>query len=796
MSQFWPRIASEYKAGAAHQFLLHFNAHDLARDDIYGYLPMLYYLMEQLNTLGCDLVIGYSPSQGIIWPDVNRWKAAQKLLGLLPHEEAWEGKVSDIPPMGEFRPDGTFIPNQVGNTRIRATVGEVSAESEPIQIVTDQILRLEISPREGVITSGKMRQFTLTAYDRSGHAIRVRQAEWRVIGNIGSVTPAGVFTATKVGEGKVRAVVGKVTAESGEITVVPGALAKLKIESPGDRISPGEPHAFELSGEDAYGNRVMVDKAVWEALGEDESQPVRIPINSKVVHWNLHEDKFITGKLPPNEELRTKLDGLLHQEHAKVGLVINFVEKIVPNAELTTLEKEVLLFLDTFQHWAMDLDMRLQKHIVLLVTQNLAEVQPALTRNPDIPVVEIPFPDYDERLTFIEHLMNLPVGEPPENHAQLTSRLTLAADLSKEQLARDTAGLNLFGIHDVALQSEEMRQPITRELVTSYRRESVEIFSRGILEVGSTSSDLEAVGGLDHVVDVIRDVGAAMNEGDLRRVPRGMLFLGIPGTGRLLAAKLLAGHGNMSFVRLKNAREGLGMEYAVPGVEERIYERNLKFAINFIRAITPVVAFIDEIDQAGTVRVDMQPDRFDSVLPVELLNAISDPALHGKVIWIGASNRPDLMDPIFRRSGVFDYKLIFLPPTEAERSEILEMFCKSLPIDVQNIDFGRIAADQYTKGLSTSDLAAIVQRSYNIAKRSNRQAVTEADLTESMTDFVPDYSREMNEFMGLLALREANSRSMIPAVLPPEFREYLEGNRLNKTKINQRLMALRRELGL
>ena len=82
--------------------------------------------------------------------------------------------------------------------------------------------------------------------------------------------------------------------------------------------------------------------------------------------------------------------------------MINFVEKIAPNAELATFEKEILMFLDTLQHWAMDLEMRLQKHILLLVSQNVAEVHPALTKNADIPVVEILFPDYDERLAFDE----------------------------------------------------------------------------------------------------------------------------------------------------------------------------------------------------------------------------------------------------------------------------------------------------------------------------------------------------------------------------------------------------------
>lgn len=613
MSQFWDRIASEYHAGVSHQFLLHFNVEDLVRDEVYGYLPMFPYVMEQLNVLGCDFVIGYAPSQGVVWPDINRWKAIQKWLGLLPHEE-----------------------------------------------------------KKG-----------------------------------------------------------------------------------------------------------------------DES---RSPINSKIHHWNLHEDGFLTGKHPPSDVVRKNLDALAHEGRAKVGLVINYVEKIVPTTELTALDKESSLFLDMIHGWAGDFDVRMKKNIVLLMTQNLAEVHPSLLKQSEIPAVEIPFPDYNERLEFIKYLINIPIPSPPPTDSQITKPVTLAPEFSVEQFARDTSGLNLFGIHDVALRAEEVQTAITLELTESYRRNRVEIFSHGIVEVLDTFADLQGIRGMDHVIAVIRDVAAAMSEGDLRRVPRGLLFLGTPGTGRAMAAGMLAGHANMACVRLRNIRE-IGAEFAYPSGEEHAYERNLKLAINFIQAVAPVVVLID-MDRAWALRASLQPSHLVSTLPVELLNAIDDPSLHGKVIWVGSSNRPDLMDAIFRRDGVFDHRLVFLPPAPAERADILEHFFNDAEIAVQHVDFGKIGGDGFTDGLCSSHLNVIVQRSYNIAKRNNRQAVTEADLIEAAIDYVPEYSPEMNEFTALLALREANSRSMIPAELPEEFRGFVAGNRINKTAINQRVIELAQQLGL
>jgi SpoVK/Ycf46/Vps4 family AAA+-type ATPase len=796
MPKFWDRISEEYNASSAHLFLLHFNVHDLAYDEVYGYLPMMYYLMEQLNVEGCDVVLGYSPSQGVIWPDIRQWRSVQRLLGLQPHEETWAEATGEIPPMGEFRPDGSFIPDQLGIAQIRATVGDISAESEPIFVMSDQIQRLQITPHQLEIESGKMFRFTLTAYDRQGRSIGVQHARWSVFGapgGIGVITREGVFRAMKAGVGQVRAqLIGRdERAVSGEITVVPGKLLELKVaDSANRRIRAQEPSTFELVGTDAHGNVINVENAQWEVIRADESGQRRVPINSRVIHSEIHKDPLIAGKLPPGKELREKFDTLLHQDVVKVGLVINFMERIIPNADLTVLDQETAMFLETFQRWALDFDVRLKKHAILLVTQDLSGVHPALAKNPDIPVVEIPLPSYDERLEFVEHLMNIPAQEGLDKRTQFTTPIRLAPDLTKEELAGEAAGLNLFGIHDVALRAEEARQPITRELVASYRRESVKVFSRGILQVSSPRAiDFESVVGLDHVVNVIRDIVDGMNEGDLRRVPRGMLFLGNPGTGKILAAELLAGHGNMTVIHLKNA-----IEYAASEGDARAYEHNVTFAINFIRALTPAVVCI-EADH-GTMRSDIVRDHPDSMLPIELLNAINDPSLHGEVIWIGISSRPDLMDPIFWKYGIFEYRLIFLPLSEVERPRILEMLCRGIGEGNQDINFGRVVAEAHTDDLSVRDFSIIVDRSYNIAKRNGRNALTEADLIEAMTDFVPDYSPEMNLFIGLLALREANSRSMLPRMLPPEYSEFLENNRIDKTAINQRLKELSGQLGL
>ena len=398
-------------------------------------------------------------------------------------------------------------------------------------------------------------------------------------------------------------------------------------------------------------------------------------------------------------------------------------------------------------------------------------------------MVVIPFPDYEERLRFLEHLHDAADGA-----AQM--RKTLGNNREREALARETVGLNLFGVHDVVQQAVAAEQRAGGPPVLNYRRESLRTFSHGVLELGETHPGPSDDGW--YVMRVIRDIVDGVKNEDLRRVPRGILCLGPPGTSKAYAARVLAGEANMPLVQLRYANQ-VGEVTLSISENGNTYERNLNTALNYIRSIAPAVVFMDDIEQASP-HTAMHPDELDQTMPHALVNAISDASLQGKVIWVGASQRPDLMPPIFRRYGIFDTKLIMLPPNSGGRVVILSIFCRGQTAG--NINFQALVGGSETDGLTWRDLLIIVQRANNFARRSNRDKITENDLRQAIHDFIPDYSREMQIFMGLLALREANSRMMIPDGLLPEYQEFVEQNRIDKTGINKRLMELSDQLGL
>ena len=514
---FWDEVKKHYDAGSAHQFLIHFNVNDLLYDDVYGYLRTTDYLMAQLNTLGCQLVLGYNTSEGIHFPKVGQWRNTQRALEVFP----------------QYNKTGVFH----------------------FQSVATWIQTLQ----------------------------RFREVE-----------------------------------------------------------------------------------DVNFAEQEVDPQLVRRRINADLAFDKEHEDPFVMLDATPSAEFRRKLNRLLQQGRTKIGLVINPLELLTPNdpsLNAVTADEVQLLF-SQILHWASDLDIRRRKHVVLLVTHNVSDVHPNFTVNPEIPLIEIPFPNYEERLKFIEHLHDISDGA-----SQM--RKTLGNHRERQTLARETIGLNLLGVHDVVQQAESVQRKAGGEELLRYRRESIKIFSRGVLELGETQRGPSDDGW--YVMRIIRDIADGMKNQDLRRVPRGMLFLGPHGTSKVYAARVLAGEANMTFVRLRYANQ---VSEVTININENgnSYERNLNAGLNFIRGIAPTVVFIDDLEQASPYAT-MNPEDHEQMFPPALANAMNDISLHGRVIWVGASQRPDLMPSIFRRYGIFDTKLIMLPPTSGGRVEILKILC-------------------------------------------------------------------------------------------------------------------------
>ncbi len=212
-----------------------------------------------------------------------------------------------------------------------------------------------------------------------------------------------------------------------------------------------------------------------------------------------------------------------------------------------------------------------------------------------------------------------------------------------------------------------------------------------------------------------RDLGA--------EIPRGVLLVGSPGTGKTLMARAVAGEAGVPFFSI-SASEFVEMFVGVGA--SRVRDLFLKAKRN-----APAIIFIDELDAIGRQRgsgLGGSHDEREQTLN-QILVEMDGFELTDNVIIIAATNRPDVLDPALLRPGRFDRQVYIDLPDRAEREAILKVHTKNKPVE-SHVDLAKIAAS--TPGFSGADLKNLTNEAAISAARENKKTVTQEHLTESI----------------------------------------------------------------
>jgi transitional endoplasmic reticulum ATPase len=463
-------------------------------------------------------------------------------------------------------------------------------------------------------------------------------------------------------------------------------------------------------------------------LGKIRNPSDALDALSQVLHWR-----------PPK-----RMEGGQEVEDPfRVAVVLDYAESIAPATDAAAAENDRAALV-TLSSWGRERLIGDHEHILVLIVNELSDMNERLRRSSARwEHIEIPFPTVEERAAFIQSLLDGDEG------------MRLADSLSVMEMARLCTGLRYIDLEDILLRASFQNQPVDQRLIKHRKDEIVASEFADVLRVVDVDYGFERLGGLEEVKhDLLETVVAPMRSGEVRLVPQGILLMGPAGTGKTQIAKALAGESKVTFVSLDLSK--IFSKWV--GATERSLER----AIEAIIAWRPCIVFIDEIDQAVS-RGESGDSGVSNRVFKRLMEIMSDTTWRGHVLWVAATNRPDLLDAALLRPGRLDKKIPILAPSATERAAILAVLtqagfadaqAKELPSDEEYAALAETMVD-YTG----AEIEGIVGKAVQLRARNRQLTIIDA-LRQAFEKIIP--TTQNITLMTRLALLHCNDLDLVP----------------------------------
>ncbi|GHO51404.1 ATP-binding protein [Ktedonospora formicarum] len=485
------------------------------------------------------------------------------------------------------------------------------------------------------------------------------------------------------------------------------------------------------------------------------------------VEWGEgNSDDPFRGQPQPVEALRL-LEALLRSPKAKgkVAVILDFAELLCPNvgdkSMMSPSDRDILGIL---MGWGQDVNLGKCNNPIFLLVAKLPELHADLrSSGSGYKVIDVPLPTREEREDYITRY--LAKREERKKPIELL-------DLTTPELANLTAGLNLRNVEDILLLAYRSGG-VSRALVKS-RKDA--IITSEYSEIAEMIEPLEggfdALGGMDHLTSWAQtELIAPLAQGQSLDVPKGVLLVGPPGTGKTYFVRALAKEVGFNAVMLRS--ENILSKWLGES------EAKLKKFFAFARALTPCLVFFDELDQSDmSSRGNSSGNPAGSNLFNQMLQFMSDETLRGRMVAFFASNRPDLIDSALLRFGRMDAIIPVLLPDEGARAGIARAQAKGQAMDIDEEAVAHLAAR--TINYSAADIAAVVAKAKKLARRAARDQIDVVDVRAALSYIRPATPQIARKYT-LLAIDACNDAEL----LPPEYANELADRNALKNKIRQ-----------
>jgi AAA+ superfamily predicted ATPase len=377
----------------------------------------------------------------------------------------------------------------------------------------------------------------------------------------------------------------------------------------------------------------------------------------------------------------------------------------------------------------------------ILIADNLNDLEPLVAFSPQVMRVRVPLPSSAELQTAVTLL-------------QKKYPSTIPTGTSLPALAEALTGVSVSALEQLIKVRAHTGKALDSNDLAAAKKQMVERDAESLVEFVDAKRTLADYHGQEALKKWLLQDVALWNAGDLQALPMGYLLCGPIGTGKTFLVECLAGEAGAPVLKLKNFRDRwVGSS-----------EGNLEKIFRLIRALGRCIVFIDEADQALGRRDSGSGDsglsgRLYSMIAQEM----SDSDNRGKVVWILASSRPDLIEVDLKRPGRVDVKVPLLPTTtQAESAGLIAALARRYNLGITAEELKQIESALPTL-LTPGAAEALVVKAYRVA-RTEKLPAAQA-LRSCLTGYQNPVPADVLDFQMRLAIREATDLSFVPETL-------------------------------
>lgn len=455
---------------------------------------------------------------------------------------------------------------------------------------------------------------------------------------------------------------------------------------------------------------------------------------------------FSTGSLPRETgQVLEMMDGLLRyslqrtvaesgqarRRPLKTAVILDYAQFMVPAQTLSHNVPTLVKLLDWSSNAAY-----VDGHLAtILVTDSLKSVARDLVENPFTSKIEIPLPNEFECRGYLETLCR----EFP--------KLAEQKELPIPTLAKRAVGLTFVNLRHMVALALNNDDDIDSEYLSRSRKELIEKECYGLLEFVESRRTLGDVAGHKAAIEWLRADAQLIKQGETECLPMGYLVAGRIGTGKTWLTNCWAGEVGIPFVIFKNFRDRWA----------GATESNLEKIFAVLKALGQVVVFVDEADQMAGKRGGSNTDGgLSGRIYAMLAKAMSDTDNRGKIFWVFATSRPDLLEVDLKRPGRLDIHIPLFPPQDdEERQQLFAALARKVRMSPEGLP-------DLPSGLQISgnEMEALLVRAVR------QRALSGGDMKETiqrlLQEFRPMAHKAHLEFMDLVAVKECTDESFLP----------------------------------